>query len=49
MLRSLMAAFPADEWPEVNQVELHPYLAQPELVQQGDAGGRTPLHYAAVR
>ena len=24
-------------------------LAQPELVQQGDAGGRTPLHYAAVR
>ena len=34
MLRSLMAAFPADEWPEVNQVELHPYLAQPELVEQ---------------
>lgn len=24
-------------------------LAQPELVKQGDAGGRTPLHYAAVR
>jgi hypothetical protein len=23
MLRSLMAAFPADEGPEVNQVELH--------------------------
>ena len=24
-------------------------IAQPELVQQRDAGGRTPLHYAAVR
>ena len=31
MLKELMAAYP-DNPPRVNQVELHPYLAQPELV-----------------
>lgn len=31
MLKTLMEEFP-DDAPEVNQVELHPYLAQPELV-----------------
>jgi alcohol dehydrogenase (NADP+) len=31
MLKELMAACP-DDVPEVNQVEMHPYLAQPELV-----------------
>ena len=32
-LEELTAAFPERHtWPEVNQVELHPYLAQPDLV-----------------